>query len=110
MGGLYCFGEAASSNLRESDDAWNQVYGGALAGAALGVYKRTLPAVFGFSAGTALLMGMFGWAGGNLGGIYDHMSPKEKKIWQDKFFGTEQRRPRSEVLEGLKNAPRNSVE
>jgi hypothetical protein len=106
VGGLYAFGEAASSNLRKSNDPWNQFYGGALAGGAVGVYKRTLPAVVGYSAGLAVLMGIFGWSGGNVGGIYAHMSKKEQEAWHDKFFSSEKRLPRSEVLEKLAAAPK----
>lgn len=106
MGGLYAFGDAASSNLREKDDAWNEFTGGVLAGACIGVFKRTLPAVFGYGAGVGVLMGIFSWAGGNVGGIYTHMSPEEREVWSKQFFATEQRRPRSEVLEQLKAAPR----
>ncbi|ORY79954.1 hypothetical protein BCR37DRAFT_381374 [Protomyces lactucae-debilis] len=105
-GGLYAFGEAASSNLRETNDAWNQFYGGALAGATVGVYKRTIPAVVGYSAGVAVLMGLFGWSGGHIGGIYAHMDKKEKAEWEKTFFANERRLPRSEVLEKLSAAPK----
>lgn len=106
MGGLYSFGDAATSNLREKNDSWNQFSGGVLAGVCIGVYKRTLPAVFGYGAGVGIMMGLFGWGGGNIGGIYSHMSPAERDAWQSKFFATEQRRPRSQVLAELSNAPR----
>lgn len=107
MGGLYSFGDAASSNLREKDDAWNQFYGGALAGACIGVYKRTLPALFGYSAGVGIMMGLFSWGGGNIGGIYSYMNEEEKAAWQKQMFSTDMRRPRSEVLEQLRDAPRS---
>ena len=81
-----------------------------MSGAAIGIYKRTLPAVFGYSAGVGILMGIYSWAGGNFGGIYNYMSPAEKEVWQSKFFSTEQRRPRSEITEALKNAPRATAE
>lgn len=74
----------------------------------MGIYKRTLPAVFGYSVGVGLLMGAFSWGGGNIGGIYAHMSPAEQDAWRKKFFSTEQRRPRSEVLAELSAAPRQN--
>lgn len=106
MGGMYSFGDAVSSNLREKNDSWNQFYGGALAGACIGIYKRTLPAVFGYGTGVAVMMGLFSWAGGNIGGVYSHMDAAERAQWDSKFFSTEQRRPRSEVLRELQAAPR----
>lgn len=106
MGGLYSFGDAASSNLRQTNDSWNQFYGGVLAGSCVGIYKRTLPALFGYGMGLGLLMGAFSWGGGNIGGIYRHMSPAERDAWNARFFATEQRRPRSEVLQELSSAPR----
>ena len=106
MGSAYAFTAAASSNLRERDDAWNAFNGGLAGGAVIGVFKRTMPAFFGFSAGAAVLMGVFSWAGGSIGGIYDYMSPDEQKQWRNTFFKTEQRRPRSEILEQLQAAPR----
>lgn len=106
IGAFYSLGNAAASNLRERDDAWNSVWGGVLAGACMGIYKRTLPAVVGYSVGTGLLMGTFAWGGGSIGGIYSHMSPQEREAWDRKFFSTEQRRPRSEVLSELSAAPR----
>ncbi|BFZ56887.1 hypothetical protein PYCC9005_003937 [Savitreella phatthalungensis] len=106
MGGGYSFVSAASSNLREKDDAWNAFNGGAAAGAVIGLFKRTMPAFFGFSAGTAVLMGLFAWAGSSLGGIYSYMSPEEQEAWKKSFFSTEQRRPKSQILQELAAAPR----
>ncbi|MCJ1432617.1 hypothetical protein MMC27_001974 [Xylographa pallens] len=68
MGGTYEFTKLASANLREKDDSWNTAIGGFLAGSVLGMRFRTMPAVLGYGAGLAVLLGTFDYTGGVLTG------------------------------------------
>ncbi|KAI9680791.1 MAG: hypothetical protein M1817_004231 [Caeruleum heppii] len=68
MGGAYEFVRHASANLREKDDSWNAALGGFFAGTALGLRFRTMPAVLGYGAGVAVILGAFDYTGGSLTG------------------------------------------
>ncbi|EKD15081.1 uncharacterized protein L3040_003718 [Drepanopeziza brunnea f. sp. 'multigermtubi'] len=68
MGGTYEFTRFASANLREKDDSLNTALGGFLAGSVLGLRFGTTPAVLGFGALTAVVMGAYDYTGGALTG------------------------------------------
>ncbi|KAI9778370.1 MAG: hypothetical protein M1816_004128 [Peltula sp. TS41687] len=96
MGGAYEFVRLGSANLRERDDSWNQAVGGFVAGAILGIRFRTMPAVVGYGAGAAVLLGVFDYTGGILTGY-----TKDANV--DEFDRKEQlrknrRRPIQETL------------
>jgi len=99
MGGTYEFTKLASANLREKDDSWNTAIGGFLAGSVLGMRFRTMPAVLGYGAGLALLLGTFDYTGGVLTGY-------EKDPGVDEYDRKEQlrknrRRPIQETINEL---------
>ncbi|QSZ31985.1 hypothetical protein DSL72_001554 [Monilinia vaccinii-corymbosi] len=68
VGGTYEFAKYASANLREKDDSYNSAIGGFLAGSVLGLRFGTTPAVLGFGALTAVVLGTFNYTGGTLSG------------------------------------------
>jgi hypothetical protein len=86
MGGTYEFVKNASANLREKDDHYNVALGGFFSGAILGlrglfslwdyahaaiadsVLARTFPALLGYGAALATVMGAFEFTGGTLWG------------------------------------------
>ncbi|KMU76231.1 NADH:ubiquinone oxidoreductase subunit [Coccidioides immitis RMSCC 3703] len=68
MGGAYEFVKTASANLREKEDFWNATLGGFFAGAAMGFRARTFPAVLGYGATVATVLGVFEYTGGRLEG------------------------------------------
>jgi len=68
MGGTYEFTRLAAANLRQKDDSWNPTIGGFLAGSIVGMKFRTLPAVLGYGAGLAILLGTYDYTGGALTG------------------------------------------
>ncbi|EEP80640.1 conserved hypothetical protein [Uncinocarpus reesii 1704] len=77
MGGAYEFVRTASANLREKDDHWNAAWGGFAAGAAMGfrdlmVLARTFPAVIGYGATVATVLGIFEYTGGSLRGYKEN--------------------------------------
>ncbi|TVY84766.1 NADH-ubiquinone oxidoreductase 21.3 kDa subunit [Lachnellula suecica] len=85
MGGAYSFTKSASANLREKDDSLNPALGGLFAGAAMGLKRGTTPAVLGFGALTAIVMGAYDYTGGSLTGY-----KKDKEI--DEFERKQQLR------------------
>jgi hypothetical protein len=87
VGGTYEFTRFASANLRERDDSLNTAIGGFLAGSVLGLrcglsnfddvccvitndlVVGTTPAVLGFGALTAVVLGAYDYTGGALTGF-----------------------------------------
>jgi len=68
VGGTYEFASLASANLREKDDSLNPAIGGFLAGSVLGLRFGSVPAVLGFGALTAVVLGAYDYSGGALTG------------------------------------------
>ncbi|MCJ1483777.1 hypothetical protein MMC06_003945 [Schaereria dolodes] len=99
MGGTYEFATLASANLREKDDSWNPSIGGFLAGSIMGLRFRTLPAVLGYGAGFAILLGAFDYTGGVLTG-YDK-DPNVDEYERKEALRKNRRRPIQETLEQL---------
>ena len=81
-GGVYCFVKDAAANLRQVDDHYNSAIGGGLAGAVVGLARKcppglprgsrrltlfaekSMPRVFGFGAGMAVLLSAANYTGG----------------------------------------------
>ncbi|SLM40180.1 nadh-ubiquinone oxidoreductase 213 kda subunit [Lasallia pustulata] len=99
MGGTYEFAKLASANLREKDDSWNTAIGGFLAGSIMGIRFRTIPAVLGYGAGLAVLLGTYDYTGGVLTG-YDK-DPNVDEYWRKEQLRKNRRRPIQETLEEL---------
>ncbi|CAD6503041.1 BgTH12-02712 [Blumeria graminis f. sp. triticale] len=68
VGASYEFVTTASANLREQDDSLNPVLGGFVSGSLIGLKAGTTPAVLGYGAVAAVLMGAFDYTGGRLTG------------------------------------------
>ncbi|MCJ1338496.1 hypothetical protein MMC09_003784 [Bachmanniomyces sp. S44760] len=99
MGGAYEFTRSASANLREKNDSWNTTLGGFVAGSIMGLRLRTFPAVLGYGAGLAILLGTYDYTGGFLSGYekdptIDEYARKEK-------LRKNRRRPIQETLDEL---------
>ncbi|KAI9884278.1 MAG: hypothetical protein M1823_003933 [Watsoniomyces obsoletus] len=99
MGSAFEFTKAASANLREKDDSWNPAIGGFVGGAILGLRLRTIPAVLGYGASAALLLGVFDYTGSSFGGYavdrdVDHVERKEQ-------LRRNRRRPIQETVDEL---------
>ncbi|KAI9707309.1 MAG: hypothetical protein M1836_000269 [Candelina mexicana] len=99
MGGTYEFSRTASANLREKDDSWNPTIGGFLGGAVLGLRFRTIPAVLGYGAGLAVLLGTFDYTGGVLTGYT--RDPEVDEFERKEQLRKNRRRPISETVAEL---------
>ncbi|MCJ1412074.1 hypothetical protein MMC19_006166 [Ptychographa xylographoides] len=99
MGGTYEFTKLASANLREKDDSWNTALGGFLAGSILGIRFRTVPAVLGYGAGLAVLLGAFDYTGGVLTGY--ERDPSIDEYDRKQYLRKNRRRPIQETIEDL---------
>ena len=116
MGGTYEFTKLASANLREKDDSWNTALGGFLAGSILGIRcsftcwslplvrtdketVRTVPAVLGYGAGLAVLLGAFDYTGGVLTGY--ERDPSIDEYDRKQYLRKNRRRPIQETIEDL---------
>ena len=117
MGGSYEFVRYATANLREKDDSLNTALGGFVAGNILGLRCRshaeeciclthtefmldgTTPAVLGFGAMTAIIMGAYDYGGGALTGYKkDHdVDEFERK----EHLRKNRRRPLEETISEL---------
>ncbi|KAI9813535.1 MAG: hypothetical protein M1832_006266 [Thelocarpon impressellum] len=99
MGGAYEFVKVASANLREKDDSWNPSLGGFAAGAVMGLRFRTIPAVLGYGAGFAVILGTFDYTGGVLTGY--SRDPEVDEFERKQQLRKNRRRPIQETLEEL---------
>lgn len=98
-GSSYTFFKLASANLRAKDDVYNTAIGGLVAGSCIGFRFGTLPAVVGYSAITAIVLGAFELTGGLEG-------KKKKYAEMDEFERKEKlrankRRPIQETINEL---------
>ncbi|KAK9457644.1 hypothetical protein V1511DRAFT_179615 [Dipodascopsis uninucleata] len=102
-GVTFQFVEAASSNLREKEDAWNHFYGGLAAGALWGIQGRTITNTFFTSLAIGSIMGLARWAG-NLYTTSNEKVDKEDSAFsgeESTFFTIRDRQPLSETLSKL---------
>ncbi|KAH0542357.1 hypothetical protein FGG08_003202 [Glutinoglossum americanum] len=99
MGGAYEFVSAASANLREKDDSWNPSIGGFFAGSVMGLRFRTIPAVLGYGAGLAVLMGTYDYTGGKLTGY--SKDPDVDEFDRKEYLRKNRRRPIQETIDEL---------
>ncbi|KZF24549.1 NADH-ubiquinone oxidoreductase [Xylona heveae TC161] len=99
MGGSYEFARTASANLRRKEDSLNNAIGGFFGGAALGLRFRTFPAVLGYGAGLAVLMGVFDYTGGKLSGYMK--DPAQDEFERKEELRRNRRRPLEETIAEL---------
>ncbi|CCX15594.1 Tim17/Tim22/Tim23/Pmp24 family-domain-containing protein [Pyronema domesticum] len=99
MGGSYMFVRNAAANLREKDDHWNPTIAGFVSGAVLGTRFRTMPAVLGYGAGLAVLLGTFDYTGGTLRGYF--RDPDFDEITRKENIRKNRRRPFEETVEEI---------
>ncbi|KAL8941659.1 MAG: hypothetical protein Q9216_002122 [Gyalolechia sp. 2 TL-2023] len=99
IGGTFGFARIAAANLREKEDAYNQAIGGFFAGSVVGFRMRSFPAVLGFGALVAIILGTHEYTGGKLSGFArDHMVDQYQRKEQ---LRRNRRRPIEETLQEL---------
>ncbi|CAI4219584.1 unnamed protein product [Parascedosporium putredinis] len=91
------FTKNAAANLREKDDHWNSVIGGAFGGAIAGISHKRLPIVVGCGAGLAALLGVFEYTGGRFDGYYNRR-PEEDEFDRKQRLRENRRRPIEETI------------
>ncbi|KAI1917412.1 hypothetical protein LOZ39_000404 [Ophidiomyces ophidiicola] len=96
MGGAYEFVKTASANLREKEDHWNATWGGFFAGAAMGLKVRSFPAIIGYGATVATVLGVFEFTGGKLSGF--SLTPTEDDFDRRQALRTNYRSPGEETI------------
>ncbi|KAK4540899.1 hypothetical protein LTR36_008841 [Oleoguttula mirabilis] len=99
MGGVYEFTKNASANLREKDDAYNPAMGGFMAGTMLGLRFRSAPAIIGYGAALAVVLGAFSYTGGKLEGY--HRDPTVDEVARKEYLRKNRRRPIEEIANEL---------
>lgn len=119
MGGAYEFTKSAAANLREKDDTYNPTIGGFFAGSILGLRctqlptppklsnptailtspVRSLPAVLGYGAALATILGVFDYTGGSLYGTYPVLGVDE--VSRKEYIRKNRRRPVEETVHQL---------
>jgi len=99
MGGTYEFTRFAAANLRERDDSLNTALGGFLAGSILGLKVGTTPAVFGYGALAAVVLGAFDYTGGALTGY--QKDPNVDEFERKEALRKNRRRPIEQTIQEL---------
>merc|ERR1711964_558823 len=96
VGGTYEFTRFASANLREKDDSLNTALGGFLAGSVLGLRFGSTPAVLGFGALTAVVLGAYDYTGGALTGY--RKDPEMDEFDRKEALRKNRRRPIDQTI------------
>merc|ERR1712093_348774 len=96
VGGTYEFTRFASANLREKDDSLNTALGGFLAGSVLGLRFGSTPAVLGFGALTAVVLGAYDYTGGALTGY--RKDPEMDEFGRKEALRKNRRRPIDQTI------------
>ncbi|PKS13000.1 hypothetical protein jhhlp_000341 [Lomentospora prolificans] len=91
------FTKNAAANLREKDDHWNSVIGGAFCGAIAGISHKRFPVIVGCGAGLAALLGVFEYTGGRFDGYYTRRS-EEDEFERKQRLRENRRRPIEETI------------
>ncbi|KAL3426219.1 Tim17/Tim22/Tim23 family protein [Phlyctema vagabunda] len=99
MGATYEFTKNASANLRQKDDSLNTAIGGFLAGSMLGLKVGRTPAVVGYGALCAVVLGAFDYTGGRLTGYMK--DPAVDEFDRKEELRKNRRRPIQETIEQL---------
>ncbi|KAL1843592.1 hypothetical protein VTJ49DRAFT_875 [Mycothermus thermophilus] len=95
-GGSFEFTRAASANLREKDDHWNDGIAGFVAGAIIGLRSGRFPRIVGWSTMTAAAAATYAYAGGSLVG---YLKPTGEEEYERKEkLRLNRRRPVEETL------------
>ncbi|KAI9738362.1 MAG: hypothetical protein M1834_008865 [Cirrosporium novae-zelandiae] len=98
MGASFEFMKTASANLRQKDDPLNHAIGGLFAGSVLGLHFRTIPAVMGYGAGLAVVMGAVEYTGNTLG---TNKTQDEDDYAKKMKMRMNRRRPIQETLDAI---------
>lgn len=99
VGSCFEFVTAASANLRERNDYLNPTIGGFISGTIVGLKVGTTPAVLGYSAGAAIIMGVFNFTGGRFTGF--EKDPELDEFERKQQMRKNRRRPIEETIAEL---------
>ncbi|RMZ91870.1 hypothetical protein DV736_g912, partial [Chaetothyriales sp. CBS 134916] len=97
VGVAYGFTSAAASNLRQKDDFWDQVYGGATAGFLLGLRNRSMASALGTSLMFGSVMGVVAYTGGSIFGARAN-EPQANNVEYKEELRRRSRRPINELV------------
>ncbi|GAB1317508.1 NADH-ubiquinone oxidoreductase 21.3 kDa subunit [Madurella fahalii] len=96
VGGVYEFTRAASANLREKEDHYNEAISGFLAGAVMGIRTRRMPRVLGYGALMSVALTVFNYTGSSLKGYWAAANVDEYE--RKEMLRKNRRRPIEETL------------
>ncbi|KAF2814048.1 uncharacterized protein BDZ99DRAFT_436772 [Mytilinidion resinicola] len=99
MGASYAFAKTASANLREKNDSLNSAIGGFFAGSMMGLKIRSTPAIIGYGACLAVILGTFDYAGGSLTGYTE--GPEVDQVAKKEFLRKNRRIPVEQTIAEL---------
>jgi len=99
MGASYSFAKTASANLREKNDSWNPAIGGFFAGSMMGLKIRSTPAMLGYGAALAVILGAFDYGGGSLTGYKE--DPEVDQVDKKEFLRRNRRIPVEQTIAEL---------
>ncbi|KAI9136165.1 hypothetical protein BKA69DRAFT_1105748 [Paraphysoderma sedebokerense] len=88
------------TRIRHKDDMWSSVFGGAMAGVALGLRARSFAVMAGSSSLLAGVMVLKGLAGNSILGPVGEMNPQQRKKWNEGFWSKPEYVPGRKMLEG----------
>ncbi|KAH7085290.1 hypothetical protein BKA63DRAFT_499319 [Paraphoma chrysanthemicola] len=99
VGGAYQFTKDATSNLRQKDDCYSEAIAGFVAGAGVGVARRSLPFMLGAGAAFSTVLTAFRYTNGIRGD--DPTILDEEEVERRENAKKLRRRPLSETIEQL---------
>ncbi|KAI1161951.1 hypothetical protein F5B18DRAFT_413000 [Nemania serpens] len=94
---VYSFTKDATANLREKDDSLNTGIAAFLGGASLGLRTGSVPRIFGFGAGFAVIMTVFDYTGGSLRGVRTEVEGMDE-FERKEYLRKNRRRPIEETI------------
>lgn len=97
VGTMYGFVSTASSNLREKDDMWSQVHGGAAGGALMGLRTRSMASALGSALLFGTVLGAVQYTGGTLLGGRANEPDMDKSAYKEEMR-KRFRRPINEIV------------
>ncbi|RMD42630.1 hypothetical protein DV735_g2466, partial [Chaetothyriales sp. CBS 134920] len=97
VGITYGFTSAAAANLREKEDFWDQVYGGAVAGFVLGLRNRSMASALGTSLLFSGVLGVLAYTGGSVFGVRAN-EPQPHNVDYKEEIRHRARRPINELI------------
>ncbi|KAF2033265.1 hypothetical protein EK21DRAFT_98282 [Setomelanomma holmii] len=99
VGAAYQFTKDATSNLRQKDDCYSEAVAGFVAGAGIGIARRSLPFMLGAGVGTSVVLTAWRYTNGIRGTSTIELD--EEEVERREALKKLRRRPLSETIEQL---------